>query len=72
MTTEQDDLISIINVPYLCSNIPSVCKSHTLEHILHTINFESRQAITNKLMLQGIQQSRLKAACRKSMVDKTI
>jgi hypothetical protein len=71
---KRDDFnFSIVNFPYLCSNIPaspaygvyiaaySICKS-----LLEIDQFLVRGSLlTNKLMSQGFQLSRLQAAFRK-------
>ena len=65
---------SIVNFPYLCSNIPSspayrVYVSQLIRYARACSAYDKflnrGRLLTNKLLLQGFQQSRLKAAFRK-------
>ena len=72
---KRDDFIfSIVNFPYLCSNIPSspvygVYVSQLIRYARACSAYDQflnrGKLLTDKLLLQGFQQSRLKAAFRK-------
>ena len=72
---KRDDFsFSIVNFPYLCSNIPSspaygVYVSQLIRYARACSAYDQflnrDRLLTDKLLLQGFQQSRLKAAFRK-------
>ena len=72
---KRDDFsFSIVNFPYLCSNIPSspaygVYVSQLIRYARACSAYDQflnrGKLLTDKLLLQGFQQSRLKAAFRK-------
>ena len=72
---KRDDFsFSIVNFPYLCSNIPSspaygVYVSQLIRYARACSAYDQLlnrgKLLTDKLLLQGFQQSRLKAAFRK-------
>ena len=72
---KRDDFsFSIVNFPYLCSNIPSspaygVSVSQLIRYARACSAYDQflnrGKLLTDKLLLQGFQQSRLKAAFRK-------